>query len=232
MHGLVKLHQLSWIQFSHRHVQIYREVLIMIKNWKLLVLLSTLYGCVSISKVETSHLSASKTIDLIATQKFSFFLVSNNANKCIRTDQRIFLESAILKYFNFDKDEKINIYFEENFNISPVQAVANTVVSILTYTVIPVYNSITYVIDVERVRDGKSEFWSVQVVNESLGSVLALPFSYNRSNKSVIRNNIENAFYQISFTESKSVGFSSKYLTPGLSAECGSIREELGAQRW
>lgn len=208
----------------------------MFKKCKLLVLLSTLYGCISISKIETSHLSATKMDSPAVKQNFLFYLNSNSdfqkTNDCIRTDQKTFVESAIRKYFNFQRDEIINIYIEEKVDISVAQGMANTIISVLTYTVIPVYNSIIYSIDVERVRNGKSEFWSTQVTNESLGSVLVLPFVYGKSNRSVLRNNIENAFYQISFTESKSVGFSSKYLEPKVSAECGSIREDFNAQQW
>lgn len=204
----------------------------MIKNWKILVLLPVLNGCVSLSKVETSHLSVMEFSGLTATQNFSFFLSSNNAQKCVRTDQKIFLERAIRKYFDFKSDEFIRIHIEEKFNISPVQAIANTVVSVLTYSVIPLYNSTAYIIDVERVREGKSEFWSVQVANESLGSVLALPFALKSSNKFVLRNNIENSLYRISLTEAKNIGFTPIYLASRPSNDCSSIREELSAQQW
>lgn len=190
-------------------------------------------GCVSISKIETSHMPTQPQMTDFEPI-VDIYIINKNQNRCITKEQKQLIYSSIKKYFSYEKSEKIEVYIEERLNISVLQATANIVITALTYTVIPAYYSTSFLIDIVFKKDNKPRYKSAVVTDESLISALAIPFIFHRSTRSVNRQNIENGFYiasQSIFTNSGNISMSHYAYTHAKECE-NSFRDKLKYQKW
>lgn len=194
--------------------------------------LTQFVGCISLSKMETSHINVdSKSYS--ANMNVTIYLLTRPINRCILNHQRQSILASIHRYFDVTDKDKVTVYIEEKFNVDTLQGLVNAFVSVATYTVIPMYTSLTYFIDVGVQRGNVTRYKSFAVNHSGIGSILVFPFYLYRSDKEVRRNNIENGFYRASLEEFKDTWHSSKYIDLKPTEECiGWRASETDSQQW
>lgn len=196
-----------------------------------IVILSFLFGisnCISISKIETSHLNVSPVDNKYYPEDILIFVIGGQVNSdvCITDKQRALVKSWYNRYFSYNHDDRINIYIKFQSNISEFQLAANAAVSLITYTIIPAYGSVVFDIDVETFNGKSIKYQSAKVFDEGLISVLALPFYFSKSLLKVRRNNIENGFYHASLQPFTDAGDFAKYVGLKPTADCRGLVED------
>lgn len=193
-----------------------------------LVMLIFLCSCISLSDIENSHINSPPVENIKYPGEISIYLIYKNAGEvsyphlCIESEQRELVTAWVNRYFSFKDESNVRVYIHLKSNVSLAQGLVNALFSTITYTLIPMYGSITYNIDVQYY-DGKSlKFKSASLVNEGMFSALFLPaMPFVKSLQMVRRNNVENTFYRASLEQPKSEGNASKFLDLKPTVECG-----------
>lgn len=162
----------------------------------LLIIVSFEFSCVSISRKEVDYNAQKINESSFNEQNAHIFLINENGQKCISEDQRKLILDSLKKYYNLNLDDKVSVYIREKFNNSLSFAIVNISIAAISNTIIPVYLSTSFEIDVYVTGVGDSLAHQSYIVHdEGLISILALPFMFTRSLHSVRSNNIENGFY-------------------------------------
>lgn len=183
-------------------------------------------GCISLSKIETSHINASPVNNNYYPDEIAIFVISEN-KACITPEQRSLINNWYKRYFSYNKGDKVNIYLQAQNNSSDILVAANLIVTMITYTLIPVYASSSLYIDIETFNGSSVKYQSAKVSGEALMSVLALPFLFTRPLFDVRRNNIENGFYRASLEPFSSESNSTKYTGLKPTADCRGLFEDF-----
>ena len=204
-----------------------------------LALVLFLNSCISISKIERSHENISPVQNQVAPEEFQIFLMGHSPDEndqfCIDEDQKAAVRDWVNRYYKIDKNEKVSVYLQLKRTTDLALILASTMVSVLTFTIIPAYGSMDFLIDVKISNGDKVKFWSAKSEDAGLISVLVLPWMYSRHLFKARRNNIQNAFYRASLEAPKSEGSASKFLDLKPTLNCRtdfSLTDRTGAMPW
>lgn len=191
-------------------------------------------GCISISKIENEYKNKDleSTKEAVLKKNISIYLVNSEAKNCIADYQKTFILNAINKYFAFTELSKINIRIKESLYSNIGWFGFNLVLSVFTYTIIPIYGSVSYDILITVQESDKKLIYKAFFIDEGLISVFAVPFMLLRELKEVRKNNLENAIY----IASKSSPTQENLLTTmpaDMTPECSySLADYFRRQKW
>lgn len=161
------------------------------------ILLTLLTGCVSLTAVETQYKQNNKLVDSEVNKNTHIEIkyVNMGAEICISSDQKVFLNTLVKKYFLTENSKRATIVTRQIFSNNIVVGALNASVTILTFSLVPMYydTAFEFLITVEETKSSRNYYAFVN--DRGLISVLAVPFMFTHSQNSVRRNNFENAFF-------------------------------------
>lgn len=195
-------------------------------------ILPFLFSCVSISKIETSFQSVRSGARPHPTD-IIFYLAGVPQDKCLSEDQESFLKDMLSKYFEYLPNDKIKVVIDVKVNNNLLVAYVNIVASAVTFTVVPLYVSNTYNVEIEIASKDTVKLWKASVKNEQLISILALPFQFHYEDKHIKRINFKNALYKASLEAPRYESISNYSLSDIKQArKCEGFRDNFKTQNW
>lgn len=166
----------------------------------LLLLICFFEGCVSLSELPQSLDGAASDYKKIDDSKIAIVLLSKDQELCAEAGQIEYLKNAISRFYNISENQKIKVKIREVSTNNETLRVLNLAATALTYSIIPLYDSAKYEIEVEIIGDKSEKRIKSWFTEEGLISILAIPFIFNRNYYSVTKLKIEQLLYKMSNT--------------------------------
>lgn len=201
---------------------------------KILFLLLTclLAGCVSLSELPKSLDAVGTGYKNIDDSKITIVLLNRNQELCVKPRQMEYLKNVISRFYNINENEKIKVKIRSVSINDETLRVLNLVATTLTYSLIPLYDSAKYEIEVE-IMDGQSQkIIKDWFVADGLISVLAIPFAFKRNYYDAKRLKIEQSLYKMSNTTGQIVPVGTKSEFKSSPICTNSFHDFFYWQRW
>lgn len=192
-----------------------------------------LSSCISITHVKSvSEGVAVESNSLGYQDKIDVFLIGNP--KCITEGQRDSIKQSVMKYFPLDSIKKVSVKIREANHDAFAITFANYVVFLGTLTIIPLYTSADYFIDITVFdKDGKNVKHYKGVNNEkTLFSILMLPAVPFNNMISGRRINMDRAIYEASKGNVLEDSADKEPVAPIATPVCTKAEEIYARQLW
>ncbi len=197
-----------------------------------LILICFLEGCVSLSELPQSLDGTAGEYKKIDDSKIAIILLTKDQEVCVKMEQVEYLKNVISKYYNIEENQKIKVKIREVSTNNETLRVLNLAATSLTFSIIPLYDSAMYEIEVEIISDKSQKTIKSWFTEAGLISILAIPFVLKRNYYGVTKLKIEQLLYKMSTaagevfpTDSKSEFKSSPLCT-------NSIHDFFNWQKW
>lgn len=205
-------------------------MIVKIKILWISILLILTGSCVSITQVNSVSNSTPINSDSNEENKIEVFLVGNK--KCLTKGQRDSIKQSILKNLQLTKFNKVNVYISEKNHQPEVLTLANFIIFAGTLTIIPLYTSADYYIDVVGFDDSKTvKHYKGMNNEETLVSILMLPAVPFNQMTSGRRINMDRTIYEAVGRQALEVNLEDEPILQSTNI-CGSIEGFFQSQLW
>lgn len=157
-------------------------------------------GCVSTTSLKEEQSKYKKVIQPTSKiSNYSVYFPDTYENPCLNEDQLDFLKKNIQQYFLISPEDEVLVVFSYSKTAYEILEAPNLLVSMLTLTLIPIYISGNYEIQIFiKTANGKTSEYISNFTANGFVTILALPFVESYDFFEARRAKIENAIYQAS----------------------------------
>ena len=173
---------------------------IRMKKILFLLLICFLDGCVSLSDLPQSLDGDKNNYKMIDDSKIAIVLLYKDQELCAEPEQIEYLKNVISSYYYINENQKIKLKIRAISTNNETLRVLNLAATVLTYSIIPLYDSVKYEVEVELISEKSATLIRGSFTDEGLISILALPFVFKRNFYAVKKMKIEQTIYKMSNT--------------------------------